>query len=377
MQDQVLVDQDLTLVVLDQSMNMNQAVEPAQDHAERRVQDHAAVDQDQGSQVLEVVQDQVPADLGQVQDQEERGGQVEDQEVHVQDLELQVEVGDPGGPVQDQVHADPSQVQDQVVRGGQVLKQDTGVQDPEVHGVVVQDQVLLPDQIQVQDQTPATDNVGSVPTGPDVQHLAGRTCKRKRGRSFRLKPPVYAPIDRDRLTLAISRIRSRLISFKEFDKTDLSILFWTESAPTKVESQDTTHIDEEDDIHTLSGTCQDDVDIDQDKKKIEPESEPQVDQPEDVKKINKYMLGLRQLNTRHSDPKISRRGRKSSSTHTSGNRKSNKILTTPSVAAENITRDIRSYFSGKVESTHMRGKVRRAAGGDINQTGKLDKITGD
>ena len=253
--------------------------------------------------------------------------------------------------------------------------------DAQLQVVVVQDQVLLSDLIHVQDQTPAQDQVGTVPAVPEVQHPAGRVCKRKRGRSFKLKPPVYAPIGREKLTVAISKIRSRLIRFKDFDKKDLSILFWSESAPNQIENQenqDTIHIDEEDNTHTISGTCQ--VDDDQDKMKIVPGSESQDDQPEEVKPGNKYMLGLRQLNTRYSDPKIIMKGRRKSSKITSRDSKSNKIVTPPSVVAESFkaVRDIRSYFSGKVDNTHEGGKVKRAAEGDITQTRKWkDKITGD
>ena len=71
------------------------------------------------------------------------------------------------------------------------------------------------------------------------------------------------------------------------------------------------------------------------------------------------MLGLRQLNTKDSDPKISRKRRSTKFTPT-GSKLSNK-LSRPSVAAKSdlVCNDIRSYFNGKVE----RGKVTNKGGG--------------
>ena len=76
----------------------------------------------------------------------------------------------------------------------------------------------------------------------------------------------------------------------------------------------------------------------------------------------KFMLGLRQLNTKDSDPKISRKGSKRRSTKfTPTGFKLSKMLSRPSVAAKSdpVCNDIRSYFNGKVE----RGKVTNRGGG--------------
>ena len=265
--------------------------------------------------------------------------------------------------VQGDVHApDGGDVQDQAVA---LALGTAGVQDQVLHGArAVQDHVeagLSHEQV-----NPTLD------TGRVQDQAISLTCKRKRGRTFKLKHPSSGPVDRDRINKLISLLKTRIGKATEQNESEFGRKFWRILSKKSAVNQ---MIHKREDV--IENQEQSSMNQEQKGRNKHESGTYQEYQKAEKTSRTKHMLGLRQLKLNYSSGVICKKGRRKIPNKTSRDLKSKtNNSVTPSVATKTafISSDIWSYF-GKVKLednniTHLRGKVSQGTGADITQSRK-------